>query len=265
MANNTPTKQMQLRMKGLVCLLLVFVLIIAGSLVNISILKGADYQKKATEQQLYDARLTAERGDIYDSNMNLLATSAPVWTVFVTPNAIASVSNESKKTQIKNAIIVELSEILELDKEKVASDIEKTSSYYVAIKKKVEKDVTDKVREFINKYEELSMASYIGLDEATKRYYPNENLASTVLGFVGDDNQGLSGLELQYDEELTGTPGRIVSAKNAHGNAMTFTYEKKVDSTPGNSLVSTIDSYIQYVAEKFQGGMFVWCFPNHKS
>ena len=251
MANNTPTKQMQLRMKGLVCFLLVFVLIIAGSLVNISILKGADYQKKATEQQLYDARLTAERGDIYDSNMNLLATSAPVWTVFVTPNAIASVSNESKKTQIKNAIIVELSEILELDKEKVASDIEKTSSYYVAIKKKVEKDVTDKVREFINKYEELSMASYIGLDEATKRYYPNENLASTVLGFVGDDNQGLSGLELQYDEELTGTPGRIVSAKNAHGNAMTFTYEKKVDSTPGNSLVSTIDSYIQYVAEKY--------------
>lgn len=251
MANNSPTKQMQSRMRGLLCVLLVVVLVIAGSLVNIAVLNGADYQKKATEQQLYDARLTAERGDIYDSNMNLLATSAPVWTVFVTPNAIASVSSESKKTQIKNAIIVELSEILEIDKEKVASDIEKTSSYYVAIKKKVEKETTDKVREFIKKYEDLSMASYIGLDEATKRYYPNEYLASTVLGFVGDDNQGLSGLELQYDEELTGTPGRIVSAKNAHGNAMTFTYEKKVDSTPGNSLVSTIDSYIQYVAEKY--------------
>ena len=251
MANNSPTKQLLGRMKFILACFIIPVALIAASLVNISVLKGADYQKKATEQQLYDARITAERGDIYDCNMNLLATSAPVWTVFVTPNAIASVSSESKKTQIKNAIIVELSEILELDKEQIASNIEKTSSYYIAIKKRVEKETTDKVREFIKKYEDLSMASYIGLDEATKRYYPNEYLASTALGFVGEDNQGLSGLELQYDEELTGTPGRIVSAKNAHGNAMTFTYEKKVDSTTGNSLISTIDSYIQYVAEKY--------------
>lgn len=251
MAQNSPTKQMLNRMLLILMCMIVPVAAIGASLINISVLKGAEYQKKATEQQLYDARITAERGDIYDSKMNLLATSAPVWTVFVIPNAIASVKDEAEKTQIKNAIIVELSEILELSKEKVTESIEKTSSYYVAIKRRIEKDVTDKVREFIKKYEDLSMSTYIGLDEATKRYYPNDALASTVLGFVGDDNQGLSGLELQYDEELTGTPGRIVSAKNAHGNAMTFTYEKKVDSTPGNSLVSTIDSYIQYVAEKY--------------
>lgn len=251
MSTKGPTQQMLKRMLFILMLFLLPVCLVCGSLVNITILKGPEYQQKATEQQLYDARLTAERGDIYDSNMNLLATSAPVWTVFVTPNAIASISNESEKAQVKNAIIVELSEILELEKEDVANDIEKTSSYYVAIKRKVEKDVTDKVREFITKYKDISMSAYIGLDEATKRYYPNQELASTVLGFVGDDNQGLSGLELQYDEELTGTPGRIVSAKNAHGNAMTFTYEKKVDSTPGNSLVSTIDSYMQYVAEKY--------------
>ena len=90
MANNSPTKQLLGRMKFILACFIIPVALIAASLVNISVLKGADYQKKATEQQLYDARITAERGDIYDCNMNLLATSAPVWTVFVTLNAIAS-------------------------------------------------------------------------------------------------------------------------------------------------------------------------------
>ena len=249
---NSPTKQMLNRMLAILLILVVVTVTAAGiSLVNIMVLNGEKYQKMATEQQLYDARITAERGDIYDCNMNVLATSAPVWTVFVTPNEIDEIKDKTKKEEVKKAIIEELSVVLEIDKEKISKDIEKTSTYYISLKKKVEKDVADKVREFITKYSQLSMSSYIGLDESTKRYYTNDSLASTVLGFVGDDNQGLSGLELQYDEELTGVPGRIVAAKNAHGTDMPFTYEKKVDQQPGNSVVSTIDSYIQYVTEKY--------------
>ena len=249
---NSPTKQMLNRMLAILLILVVVTVTAAGiSLVNIMVLNGEKYQKMATEQQLYDARITAERGDIYDCNMNVLATSAPVWSVFVTPNEIDEIKDKTKKEEVKKAIIEELSVVLEIDKEKISKDIEKTSTYYISLKKKVEKDVADKVREFITKYSQLSMSSYIGLDESTKRYYTNDSLASTVLGFVGDDNQGLSGLELQYDEELTGVPGRIVAAKNAHGTDMPFTYEKKVDQQPGNSVVSTIDSYIQYVTEKY--------------
>ncbi len=247
-----PPKEMHQR---LLCVLLITVILFASasaiSLVKTMIFDGEEYQKKATEQQLYDTRITAERGNIYDAKMNVLATSAPVWTVFVTPNEISAIKNEQKKNQVKEALTKGLSEILELKAEDVESAINKTSQYYVAIKKKIEKDTADKVRKFISDNKELGLSSYIGLDEATKRYYSNDNLASTVLGFVGDDNQGLGGLELQYDEELTGTPGRIVPAKNALGKEMPFTYEKKVDAAAGNSLVTTIDSYIQYVTEKY--------------
>ena len=99
-------------------------------------------------------------------------------------------------------------------------------------------------------YKDLELVKYVGLDESTKRYYPNGSLASVALGFVGDDNQGLSGPELAYEEELTGVTGRVVAAKNANGADMPFSYEKVVDAQPGNSLVLTIDSYVQYVAEK---------------
>ena len=95
------------------------------------------------------------------------------------------------------------------------------------------------------------MANYIGLDETTKRYYPNDTLASTVLGFVGDDNQGLAGLESYYDNELTGIAGRVVAAKDAKGTDMRFSYEKIEDAKQGNSLVLTLDSYVQNVCEKY--------------
>ena len=106
-------------------------------------------------------------------------------------------------------------------------------------------------RQWILDNEDIGIASYIGLDETTKRYYPNDTLASTVLGFVGDDNQGLAGLESYYDNELTGIAGRVVAAKNAKGTDMRFSYEKVEEAQKGNSLVLTLDSYIQYVCEKY--------------
>lgn len=221
----------------------------AVSLVYTMIFKGEEYQSKASEQQLYDNLVTAPRGDIYDKNMNLLATSSTAWTVYITPNGFKKLKSEEEAEKVRATISENLSEILELDYGKIY-EYTKKNSYYVVVKKKIDKVVADRVREFISSNEKMELNRYIGLDETTKRYYPNDSLASVVLGFVGDDDQGLAGIESYYDNKLTGVSGRVIAAKNAAGTDMPFTYEKVEEAIKGNSLVLTLDSYIQYVCEK---------------
>ena len=221
-------------------------------LVNIMVVNGEKYQNEASEQQLYDSLVTAPRGEIYDRNMQVLARSTTAWTVYITPNGIHKIDDEADKEYVRKTIAENLAEILELEYDKVYEQTGKRS-YYVIVKKKIEKSVADKVREFLSdeKYEDLELVKYVGLDETTKRYYPNDSLASVVLGFVGSDDQGLSGLESYYDNELTGIAGRVVAAKSAAGTDMPLTYERVESAKKGNSLVLTIDSYIQYTAEKY--------------
>ncbi len=246
-----PNKQMLKRaIIVMTAVVLSLTIVSTASLVKIMIVNGEEYQAKASEQQLYDSLITAPRGDIYDSNMNLLATSSPAWTVYLTPNGINKLDDKAEAEQIRKSIAEGLSQILEMDYDDIYEMTQK-NTYYVIVKKKIEQDTVDLIRQFILDNEELELASYIGLDETTKRYYPNDTLASTVLGFVGDDNQGLAGLESYYDNELTGVAGRVVSAKNAKGTDMRFTYENVVEAQQGNSLVLTIDSYVQYVCEKY--------------
>ena len=219
---------------------------------NIMVVNGEKYQNEASEQQLYDSLVTAPRGEIYDRNMQVLARSTTAWTVYITPNGIHKIDDEADKEYVRKTIAENLAEILELEYDKVYEQTGKRS-YYVIVKKKIEKSVADKVREFLSdeKYEDLELVKYVGLDETTKRYYPNDSLASVVLGFVGSDDQGLSGLESYYDNELTGIAGRVVAAKSAAGTDMPLTYERVESAKKGNSLVLTIDSYIQYTAEKY--------------
>lgn len=241
--------------KRMLIVLLMLITLTAGvtgvRLVKIMVVDGEDYQAKASDQQLYDTTLTAPRGNIYDINKNVLATSAPCWNVYLTPNNLKEEKDEAKRDAVKILLAENLSSILELEYDKVYEMTEKTESYYVTVKRKVEKPQADAIREFIVKYSDYKLSNYIGLDESTKRYYPYDNLASVVLGFVGDDNQGLAGIESYYDSELTGIPGRVVAAKNAQGTNMPFSYEKVISAQDGNSLVLTIDSYIQHVTEKY--------------
>ncbi len=245
-----PNKQMLVRtVIVMVCMILCITIVSGSSLVNIMIFRGEELQNMASEQQLYDSIVTAPRGDIYDRNMNVLATSSTAWTIYITPNGINKL-DEDEAEQVRKAIADNLSEILELDRDDVYEKT-KQKSYYVTVKKKVEKSAVDKVRKFIADNSDIKMTQYIGIDETTKRYYPNDSLASTVLGFVGDDNQGLAGLESFYDNTLTGVAGRVVAAKNASGTDMPFTYQKVEEAVQGNSLVTSLDSYIQYVCEKY--------------
>ena len=248
-----PGKEMVTR---IVVIMLAVIILFSGvstfQLVNIMIANGEKYQNEASEQQLYDSLVTAPRGEIYDRNMQVLARSTTAWTVYITPNGIHKIEDEADKEYVRKTIAENLSEILELEYDKVYEQTGKRS-YYVIVKKKIEKSVADKVREFLSdeKYEDLELVKYVGLDETTKRYYPNDSLASVVLGFVGSDDQGLSGLESYYDNELTGIAGRVVAAKSAAGTDMPLTYEMVESAKKGNSLVLTIDSYIQYTAEKY--------------
>lgn len=145
----------------------------------------------------------------------------------------------------KEAVAKGLSDILELDYQEVLEQAYRDNQYEV-IKKKVEKTVADEVRELISD----NRWTYISLIEDTKRYYPNNELASNVLGFTGTDNQGLYGIELEYDEILQGTNGKVVTAQDGRGNPIPTDYEQKYDAVDGNSVVLTLDENIQRFAEK---------------
>ena len=247
--SHRPNKQMLIRIMVVMVSMILCITIVSGSsLINIMIFRGEEYQNMASEQQLYDSIVTAPRGDIYDRNMNVLATSSTAWTVYITPNGINKLDDD-KAEEVRKLIADNLSEILELERDDVYEKT-KQKTYYVTVKKKIEKPAADKVRKFIADNSDIKMTQYVGVDETTKRYYPNDSLASTVLGFVGDDNQGLAGLESYYDNSLTGVAGRVVAAKNASGTDMPFTYQKVEEAIKGHSLVTSIDSYIQYVCEK---------------
>ncbi|MGN1041476.1 MAG: penicillin-binding transpeptidase domain-containing protein, partial [Acutalibacteraceae bacterium] len=196
-------------------------------------------KKRASEQQMADTKISAQRGTIYDRNMKPLAQSATVWNVVFEPAYINS--DEKKKT-----ICDGLSEILDIDKEKLMELASKKSCYTI-IKKKIECDIKDKIIDFKLKND---ISSGIRLIEDYKRYYPCGSFAAPVLGFTGVDGQGLAGVEAYYDSTLRGEPGKILTAKNAIGTEMPFEYEQMVPPKRGHSLKLCIDETIQRFMEK---------------
>ncbi len=209
------------------------------SLVKLQLIQGPELQKLAAGQQLQDSSLSAKRGTIYDCNMKELAKSATVWDVILEPNYITDKN--------RDLIATGLSQILGISKDGIVKRSEK-KSYYEVIKSKVESDVRDKILKFKT---DNHITDGIRLEENYKRYYPYGQFAATVLGFTGTDSQGLDGIEAEYDSELTGTPGRLVTAKNAVGTDMNFQYEQEVPAKDGDSLVLTLDEVVQHYVEKY--------------
>ncbi|MGN1051534.1 MAG: penicillin-binding transpeptidase domain-containing protein, partial [Acutalibacteraceae bacterium] len=144
-----------------------------------------------------------------------------------------------------------LSDILDMEYSDVL-EMTKKKSYYVSVKRQIESDVRDKILKFADEIEEdYDITSVISLQDDYKRYYPYNDLASSVIGFTGSDEQGLTGIEYQYDDYLTGTPGRLVTARNSNGTEMPYDYEQNIEAKDGNSLVLTIDETIQAIMEKY--------------
>ncbi len=208
------------------------------NLYKVQITQGDFYQQRAIAQQLRTTPITANRGTIYDRNGNTLAVSATVWTVLFSPHDIDDAEAE---------ILADgMSEILGVDREFVIEKAKNKKNYYQIVKKKVEKETADKVIAFAAEHK----IAGVSLQKDSKRYYPYGSLGSSVLGFVNEENQGAYGIESYYNTTLSGTPGKVVAAKNAWGTDMPFSYQEMYDAKDGHSLVLTLDETIQHMLDK---------------
>ena len=204
----------------------------------VQIMQHELYQAKAIDQQVRDTTVTPKRGTIYDRNMKTLAVSASAETVYIAPKSI-------KDDEEAALIARELSRILGVSEESILKKTQ-ADNYYEVIKRQVEKETADQVREFKQEYDLASVA----LAEDSKRYYPYGAFASHIIGFTNVDGEGIEGLEMYYNDVLVGMPGRIITAKNARGTDMPFRYEQYIDAQNGYNLVLTIDEAVQHFVEK---------------
>ena len=228
----------------LVAFFLVSVLLVFNIL-RLDLFAYDSYRDKAYDQITTTSTLKAERGSIYDSSMNLLATTKTVWRVFVSPKAIKTASKKDGK-DYASLLSGGLSEIFSLDYNKL---YEKMSDYTVldlTVAKAASEEQYKRVVDFTAK---ASLESLLFTEAQTSRFYPSGTLAAHVLGFTGSDNQGLYGLEYSYNSLLSGKDGYYLYAKDANGNPMPGGYTDIVEAVDGSSIVTTIDSYIQTVLE----------------
>lgn len=237
----------RLRQRTAVLIILILILGFGAAIVRLTYLtvfQGGALQEAAVGQQLKDTVLPAKRGTIYDANGKVLAESASVWQVVMEPIYF-------KDDNQRKAAAEGLSEILGIDYDNVFEKT-KQESYYVVVKRKIEVEARDKILELIDKLDQkYKCGNTIKLLDDYKRYYPQNELASGVIGFTGSDEQGLEGVEYEYNKYLAGTPGRIITAKNARGTDMPFQYEQSVDAEDGNNIYLTIDETVQSICEKY--------------
>lgn len=237
----------RLRQRTAILILLILVLGFGAAVLRLTYLttvQSSELQESAVDLQLADTTVSAKRGTIYDANGNVLAESASVWQVVMSP---VNFKNDKQR----QAAAKGLSEIFDLEYNDVLDDT-KQQSHYVVVKRRIESDEREKVLELIDTLKkDYNCSGVIQLLDDYKRYYPKNSLASSVIGFTGSDDQGLEGIEYEYDSYLSGTPGRIITAQNARGTDMPFRYEQNVESEDGNNVYLTIDETIQSICEKY--------------
>ena len=216
-------------------------LALGARLCQIQIFQHDEYEAAAIAQQVRETTVSAARGTIYDRNGAILAISAGVDTVYISPAEI------ERNNEDKEAIARGLAQILDADYETILKKAGNTKSWYEVVARKVEAETAELVRKF------KAEGGYVGIkiESDTKRYYPNGSLASHVIGFVGLDNTGLGGIESRYDSLLSGENGYVMRSTTAAGTDMLYqSYEDYVDAHNGDSLTLTIDAVIQSYVEK---------------
>ena len=207
--------------------------IVSGVLFKVSVIDSKELSAMATDQQQSSFDIKAKRGTIYDRNNKVLAQSATVWDVIISPGDI-----EKNEPENREFICKGISEILGVKYETLTEACKDTSSRYYVVKKKVDRSTVEKINNFVLK-NNLNRYSVYTV-ENSERSYPNGTLAASVLGFVNENEEGY-GIEAYYNSYLKGT---------AHGNAMPYDYSARYSAKDGNSLVLTIDETLQYYLEK---------------
>ncbi|MBQ8837159.1 MAG: PASTA domain-containing protein [Clostridia bacterium] len=246
----------------LLTLFALFAFLLLGTIFEMQVIDYETYQKEVIDQITVENTVGAERGTIYDSNMNVIAANQTTWRVFISPADIQDAEYSSAVERAVSALRYSdgvdayvnsgsqaeliadgLSEILGVDREMILEKAAKKGRRDETIKKNVDKDAADQVLAFIS---ENKLINQIHLEATNKRYYTYGTMAAQTIGFTGADGQGLYGLEYMYDEELTGVDGKYIIAQDARGNEMAYDYESYVEPIDGYDMITTIDERIQH-------------------
>ena len=227
------------RIRIMLFIVIIIFIILLIRLFWIQVIQGKRLKQMAQEQQNLDREISAKRGVIYDRNGEILAMSASSEMITINPNNIPK--------EKKELVARKISEVLEIDYEKILKKVNRNSSIEI-IGKKIEKEKSNVLRQWMI---ENNIDQGINIDEDTKRYYPYSKLASQIIGFCGSDNQGLNGIEAKYDEILKGKKGSISKTTDAKGKNIGDTEEKYTDAIEGNSIELTIDKNIEQIVEKY--------------
>ena len=217
-------------------------------LYSLQITRHEELQSKAVSQQTRSSVVNADRGTIYDASGNILAISSTAETIFLSPKEINDALNDEKNpvTWTKETLADALADILDVSEEGILKKMARTNSMYEVLKYRVEEDVANEVRQYINDHK----VKGVFLTTDAKRYYPYSDLASHVIGFVGTDYTGLYGLEAEYDKDLQGKSGLVVTAKDNKQNDMLFEYSQYFDPEDGDELQVTLEATVQYYLQK---------------
>ena len=247
----------------LICGIMLFVPLF-WKLWDIAIVHHDEYQQKATQQQTLDLSVSASRGDIYDRNGNVLAMSATVYSLILSPRDLVQdkvpekdYKNEDGTTNTaarqaaieaeQDKLIRDLMALIpDLDEERLEKQVRDVDYAYKEIKTKIEEEDAEAIRNYIV---ENKTSHYLYLVSGTKRYYPYSSLTAQALGFVNAEG-GAYGIEAAYNDVLEGTAGRVVTTKTGAGTQMYNSYSEFIDAIDGYDLTLTIDATIQSYVEK---------------
>lgn len=286
--NNLPSRSMKFRAKiTMTSAFLLLFSLVAGNFFKISVVDNKKYQTLANDQHFGSIPISAHRGSIYDSKGTALAKSATVYKVFLDPKQFQEdmetlqkridkraeeIKNGTYQPQVQfttDAAGAEVSQVIEdalptsveafrgdaiaflsaklgITAEKIEKAMAAKNRYSV-LQEQVEKPVADEVLAYFNQYNLVCL----NVEEDTKRYYPQNELAASVIGFTASDGYGMYGIEASYDEYLSGTDGRTISAKDSNGNELPYRYSKTYPAKNGNDVHLTLDMEIQYILEKY--------------
>ena len=234
----------KLKTLAIVTILIFFLLI--GRIGFLQFVQGNFLKEKAYQQQTINQIISPKRGNIYDSTGKALAIGAQVDTITINPTKIVK-SNEVDTKDYKEKVAKGLSDIFQLNYDEILEKVN-SSSQVETIIKKVEHEKVEQLKQWM---EENKISVGINIDEDTKRYYPYSTVASSVIGFCGSDNQGLSGIEAKWESALTGTPGKIVSSKGSDQKEIPNAEETYISAENGRDLTLTLDLNIQTIVEKY--------------
>lgn len=215
---------------------------VVGMLANLMIFRHEEYSLKALQNQTRTTSVTASRGSIYDCNMNVLAVSTSVETVFLDPLEL----DTNKEKQNNELVFQTLSLLLKKDIAWIREQASDTAYRYKVLATKQPAEVTDQIRAFLNENKIIG----VHMEPDSLRVYPYTTLASQVLGFTNADNQGAEGLEAYYNRYLLGTQGKVITTKGNYNTEMPYSYEKYYEASDGDSLVLTLDATVEYYLEK---------------